>query len=418
MRRLSRRVVVTGLGLVTPLGLGAPANWSALLAARSGIGPITAFDTTGFDVRIAGQVPDFDLAPFIGRKDAKKMDRFIHHALVAARLAGDDAGLSCPLPEALGERTGVLVGSGLGGLQTIEESIEILRTKGPSRLSPFTIPRLITNLAPGHISILYNALGPNLSAVSACATGAHAVGDAARLIALGEMDVMFAGGAEATITPLGIGGFAAMKALSTRNDSPGDASRPFDAERDGFVAAEGAGVLILEALDHARARGARIYAELLGYGASSDAHHITAPDPEGRGARRAMKAALEDAGVAPEDVDYVNAHGTSTPFNDTIETFALKQVFGDHARQLWISSTKGCTGHMLGAAGAVEAAYTALALATGEVPPTANLEHPDPACDLDYVPREARRRPLNVAISNSFGFGGTNACLVFRRFNA
>ncbi len=415
MRRLPRRVVVTGLGLVTPLGVGTPANWSALLAARSGIGPITAFDTAGHDVRIAGQVPDFDLSPYIGRKDSKKMDPFIQHAVVAARLAGDDAGLPCPLPEALGERTGVLIGSGLGGLHTLEESLETLRTKGPGRLSPFTIPRLITNLAPGHVSILYGAFGPNLSAVSACATGAHAIGDAARLIGLGEADVMFAGGTEATITPLGIGGFAAMKALSTRNDVPTRASRPFDLERDGFVAAEGAGVLVLEALEHAEARGARILAELVGYGASSDAHHITAPDPEGGGARRAMQKALDDAELPPDAVDYVNAHGTSTPFTDAIETLALKAVFGEHARRLWISSTKGCTGHMLGAAGAVEAAYTTLALVYGEVPPTANLEHPDPACDLDYVPGDARRKPLRVALSNSFGFGGTNACLVLRR---
>ncbi len=416
MRWLPRRVVVTGLGLVTPLGVGVQANWSALLAGRSGIGPITAFDASGFDVRIAGQVRDFDVGAFIGRKDAKKMDPFIHYALAAARLAGDDAGLPCPLPEAQGDRTGVIVGSGLGGLNTLEESLETLRTKGPDRLSPFTIPRLITNLAPGHISIAYGARGPNVSAVSACATGAHAVGDAARLVALGAADLMFAGGTEATITPLGIGGFAAMKALSTRNDAPARASRPFDAERDGFVAAEGAGVLVLETLERALARGARIYAEVVGYGASADAHHITAPDPEGRGARAAMAAALDDAALRPDEVGYVNAHGTSTPFNDAIETQALKAVFGDHARRLWVSSTKGCTGHMLGAAGAVEAAYTALTLARGEVPPTANLEHPDPACDLDYVPGEARSAPIDVALSNSFGFGGTNACLALRRF--
>ncbi len=416
MRWLPRRVVVTGLGLVTPLGVGVQANWSALLAGRSGIGPITAFDASGFDVRIAGQVRDFDVGEFIGRKDAKKMDPFIHYALAAARLAGDDAGLPCPLPEADGDRTGVVIGAGLGGLGTLEESLEVLRTKGPDRLSPFTIPRLITNLAPGHVSILYGARGPNISSVSACATGAHAVGDAARLVAMGAADVMFAGGTEATITPLGIGGFAAMKALSTRNDAPERASRPFDAERDGFVAAEGAGVLVLEALDLALARGARIYAEIVGYGASADAHHITAPDPAGRGARAAMRSALEDAGLDASDVGYINAHGTSTPFNDAIETLAIKAVFGEHARRVWVSSTKGCTGHMLGAAGAVEAAYTALTLSRGEVPPTANLEHPDPACDLDYVPGEARKAPVEVALSNSFGFGGTNACLALRRF--
>lgn len=418
MRYLPRRVVVTGLGLVTPLGVGTPANWSGLLAARSGIGPITAFDTAGHDVRIAGQVPDFDVSAWVGRKEAKKMDPFIHYAVAAARLAGDDAELPFPLTDEMGDRVGVILGAGLGGLQTLEESVEILKTKGPTRLSPFTIPRLITNLAPGHVSILYGARGPNLAAVSACATGAHSVGDAARLIGMGEADIMFAGGAEATITPLGIAGFAAMKALSTRNDDPTRASRPFDAERDGFVSAEGAGMLVLESLDHARARGARIYAEIAGYGSSSDAHHITAPDPNGRGARLAMEKALADAETNVDDVGYVNAHGTSTPFNDAIETSALKQVFAHHARHLWVSSTKGCTGHMLGAAGAVEAAYTALAIHTGEIPPTANLEYPDPACDLDYLPREARRRHLRVALSNSFGFGGTNACLVLRRFEA
>ncbi len=416
MRSLSRRVVVTGLGLITPLGLGTETNWQALLAARSGIRTIASFDTTGHEVRIAGEVRDFDPIEHFGRKDAKKMDRFIHFALVAARMAAQDAGLPCPLPEAMGDRTGVLVGSGLGGLGTLEESIDILRTKGPQRLSPFTIPRMIANLAPGHISIAFGARGPNYSAVSACASGAHSVAEAARAIALGDADVMFAGGSEATITPLGIAGFAAMKALSTRNDAPERASRPFDAQRDGFVAAEGAAVLILEALEHAMARGANILAEIAGYGASSDAHHITAPDPEGRGARAAMRNALNDAACNPEDVAYINAHGTSTPFNDAIETRAISAVFGDHARKLWIGSTKGCTGHMLGAAGAVEAAYCALVVSRGEVPPTANLEHPDPECDLDYIPGDARRGRIDVALSNSFGFGGTNVSLVLRRF--
>lgn len=418
MRGADRRVALTGIGLVTPLGLGRAANWSALIEGRSGISFIDRFDTTGHDVRIAGQVRDFDASRWMSRKDAKKMDPFIHYAVAAARLAGEDAGLPAELPEALGDATAVLIGSGLGGLQTLEEAFDVLREKGISRLSPFTIPRLIGNLAAGHVSMAFGARGPSFGPVSACATGAHAIGEAARLVARGEVEMAFAGGTEATITPLGVGGFAAMKALSTRNETPATASRPFDAERDGFVCAEGAGVVVLESFDSARARGAPIWAEVLGYGQSSDAHHITAPDPDGRGARTAMQAALRDAGIAPDRIDYVNAHGTSTPFNDAVETLALRAVFGDRTRAPWVSSTKSMTGHMLGAAGAVEAAYCALALAHGVVPPTINLENPDPACDLDYVPGTARARNLQYVLSNSFGFGGTNVSLVFGRADA
>ncbi len=416
MRCSSRRVVITGVGLVTPLGVGTDANWSALLSGRSGIGPITRFDARDHPVRIAGEVPGFDADAWFGRKEARKMDPFIHFALAAARLAAEDAGLPRPFDEAERERAGVLLGVGLGGLSTLEESIEVLRTKGPSRVSPFCIPRLIPNMAAGQISMEFQAFGPNLGSSSACATGAHSIGDAARLIAMGDADVMLAGGAEATITPLAVAGFAALRALSRRNGDPTHASRPFDAERDGFVAAEGAGVVVLERLERALARGARIYAELAGYGQSSDAYHITAPDPEGRGAQRAMRNALADAGLAPEAIGYLNAHGTSTEFNDAVETKAIKAVFGDDARRLWVSSTKSMTGHMLGAAGAVEAIYSALAIARGEVPPTMNYEHPDPECDLDYVPNEPRHARLEAVLSNSFGFGGANACLVLRRF--
>ncbi len=414
MRTSSRRVVVTGVGLLTPVGIGTEANWQALIAGESGIGPITNFDATDYPVRIAGEVPDFDPLRWIGRKEAKKMDRFIHFAMAATHLALEHAGLPLQVPEP--DRTGVVIGVGMGGLQTLEEAVDVIREKGPSRVSPFTIPKLIINMAPGHVSMLTGARGPNLSSVSACATGAHSVGDAARLIAMGDADVMIAGGSEATVTALGIAGFAAMKALSTRNDDPQRASRPFDADRDGFVSAEGAAVLILELLEHAVARGARILCEVAGYGQSSDAHHMTMPDPDGAGAAAAMRNALADAEMSPEAIDYVNAHGTSTPTNDRIETLALKHVFGEHARRLAVSSTKSMTGHMLGAAGAVEAAICALAIERGVVPPTINLDTPGEGCDLDYVPHTARDLRVDAALSNSFGFGGTNACLVLRRF--
>jgi 3-oxoacyl-[acyl-carrier-protein] synthase II len=410
MRLSSRRVAVTGIGLVTPLGVGIEPNWSALLDARSGIRTITRFDASDYPVRIAGEVQGYDPAAHFGRKDLRKLDPFIQYAVVAARMAAEDAGLSAPVDPP--ERTGVLVGTGMGGLETLESTLEVLRTRGPGRVSPFTIPKLIGNLAAGHISIEMGARGPNLGSISACATGAHSIGDAARLIAMDEVDVMFAGGSEATITPVGIAGFAAMKALSTRNDAPELASRPFDNGRDGFVAAEGAGVLVLEALDRARARGAHVYAELRGYGASADAYHMTAPQPGGVGARLAMTHAIRDAGLSPTDIDHVNAHGTSTRINDATETAALKAVFGDHAAELAVTSTKGCTGHLLGAAGAIEAAYAALAIDRGEIPPTANYTDPDPECDLDYVADGPRRRPVSAVLSSSFGFGGTNACLV------
>jgi len=409
MRAFERRVVVTGIGLVTPVGVGTDATWTALLAGQSGIGPITRFDATEYPVRIAGEVKGFDPEQFIERKEARKMDRFIQFAIAASRMAAEDAGL---LPLADPERTGVLIGVGLGGLETLEEGFEVVTTKGPRRVSPFTIPKLIANMAPGHVSMMFNARGPNLSSVSACATGAHSIGDAARLIAMDDADVMFAGGAEATITRLGIAGFAAMRALSTRNDEPERASRPFDKDRDGFVCAEGAGVLILEERSFALARGARIYAEILGYGQSSDAFHMTRPPPEGEGAQRAMRLALRDAGRPPEAVDYINAHGTSTPHGDEIESVAIRRVFGAHADRLVVSSTKSMTGHMLGAAGAVEAGVCALAMHHSVVPPTINLDQPDADCDLDYVPGKAREMAVEMALSNSFGFGGTNVSLV------
>jgi len=411
--RPSRRVVVTGIGLITPVGTGTQESWSALLAGESGVGPITQFDTTDHPVTIAGEVSDFDALDFIGRKDAKKMDRFIQFSVAAAKLAAEDAGLAIPVDNPT--RCGVLIGVGLCGLQTIESAGEILRTKGPRRLSPFMLPRLISNLAPGQVSIHLGAEGPNFGVVSACATGAHSVGEAMRKIERGDADVIFAGGSEATVTPLGVAGFAAMKALSKRNDDPERASRPFDASRDGFVVAEGAGVLVLESLEHARGRRARIYAELAGYGQSSDAHHITQPEPNGRGAIRSMTAALNDAGLDSDAIKYINAHGTSTSAGDAAETKAILKVFGEHAHRLWVSSTKSMTGHMLGAAGAVEAAVCALAIHHGQVPPTINLDTVDPACTLDYVPHTSRAGSVDVALSNSFGFGGTNVSLVLKR---
>lgn len=402
-------MVITGIGLLSPVGIGVEDNWSALLAAKSGIGPITLFDAHDYPVRIAGEVSTFRVDDHFLPKEARKLDRYEQFAVVAARQAVADAGLDAESLD--GDRTGVLIGSGLGGLETLHAVADVLRDKGPRRVSPFTVPKIIANLASGLVSIEFGARGPNLASVSACATGAHSIGDAARLIAMDDADAMIAGGAEATVGPICLAGFAAMKALSDRNDEPEKASRPFDLNRDGFVAAEGAAVVMLELLDRARARGARIYAEVAGYGQSADAYHITSPDPDGRGARLAMQRALDDAGLAPADVQYVNAHGTSTPYNDAIETLALKSVFGAHAGALWISSTKGCTGHMLGAAGALEAAVTALAIDRKAVPPTANYETPDPECDLDYVPGKSREREVRAALSNSFGFGGTNVCL-------
>ncbi len=409
-----RRVVVTGLGCVSPVGTGTQKAWQSITAGKSGISTITRFDATDFPVRIAGEVKDFDPSPYIEKKELKKMDLFIQYAVVAACEAFEDSGYR--ITEDNAERVGVYIGAGIGGLPAIEHWHNVLKEKGPSRITPFFIPMVIINLASGQVSIKLGAKGPNSCAVTACATGAHSIGDAFRLIQTGEADCMIAGGAESTITPLCIAGFNAMKALSQRNDEPERASRPFDKDRDGFVVGEGAGVLVLEELESARRRGAKIYAEVVGYGLNSDAYHITQPAPEGEGAARCMELALKNAGLTPEDIDYINAHGTSTYYNDLNETEAIKKVFGEHAKRLMVSSTKSMTGHLLGAAGGVEAVFTVLAIKEGVVPPTINYETPDEGCDLDYVPKEARKASLRAAMSNSFGFGGTNAVLVFKRF--
>jgi 3-oxoacyl-[acyl-carrier-protein] synthase II len=409
-----RRVVVTGLGLVTPQGVGTEKSWEALKAGTSGVGPITLFDASELYTRIAGEVKGFVPEDYIEPKEVKKMDRFIHFAIAASQMALEDSGLS--ITDENAERVGVIVGAGIGGLPAIEKCHNTVLERGPRRLTPFFIPMLIINLASGQISIKFGAKGPNSAVVTACATGSHSIGDASRIIQRGDADAMIAGGTEACITLLGIGGFNAMKALSTRNDEPDRASRPFDVDRDGFVMGEGAGVVILEALEKARERGAPIYAEVAGYGMTGDAYHMTAPAPEGEGAARCMRATLEDAGVPPEDVNYINAHGTSTKFGDELETMAVKTVFGDHAYKLCVSSTKSMTGHLLGAAGGVEAVISILAIRDGIVPPTINLENPDPECDLDYVADGARSVDVRYAMSNSFGFGGTNACLLFKRF--
>jgi 3-oxoacyl-[acyl-carrier-protein] synthase II len=406
-------VVITGIGLVTPVGIGTEETWRALLAGQSGAAPITLFDASAHATTFACEVKGFDPTRWLDKRLAKTLDRFVQLALVAAQMAKDDAGLEWPESEA--ERVGVFVGAGLGGIITIEETHKNLLEKGPRRgISPYFVPSIIINLAPGQISIRFGARGPNVSQVSACSSSAHSVGDAFRCIERGDADAMFAGGTEATISPLGVGGFNAMKALSTRNDAPQQASRPFDAERDGFVMAEGSGIVILEELGRARRRGARIYAEVVGYGLNADAHHITAPSPTGEGAQRCIRMALR--GLPVERVHYINAHGTSTKYNDAIETAAIKAVFGEQAKRIAISSTKSMTGHLLGAAGGVETSITALAVHHGVVPPTINYQHPDPDCDLDYTPNQAREVQIDVAMSNSFGFGGTNACLALRRY--
>jgi len=410
---LRRRVVVTGVGLISPLGIGTEANWTALLQGRSGVGPITHFDAADFSARIAGEVKGFDPLQFIDKKDVKKMDVFIQFAMAASQFAMDDACLTVT-PE-IRDRVGVFIASGIGGFTTIEREHRALIDGGPRRISPFFIPAAIINLAAGQVSIRFGARGPNSATCTACSASAHAIGDACEIIRRGAADVMIAGGSESAITPMGVGGFAAMRALSTRNDEPERASRPFDRDRDGFVMGEGSGVVILEELEFARRRGASIYAELVGYGMSADAFHITAPSEDGAGAVRVMRAALDDAGVAPEQIDYVNAHGTSTPHNDRLETLAIKTAFGAHAPKLAISSTKSMTGHLLGAAGGVEAGISVLAVRHQVVPPTINLDNPDPACDLDYVPNEKRELAITYALSNSFGFGGTNGALLFRR---
>ncbi|MBI5518124.1 MAG: beta-ketoacyl-ACP synthase II [Deltaproteobacteria bacterium] len=408
-----RRVVVTGIGLVTPLGIGLEENWTALLEGRSGVTPITRFDASQHRTRFAGEVKGFDPERWIDRRKLKEFDRFAMFSLAASMLAWEDAGLAGDSGPR--DRMGCIVGVGIGGIESIERTHEVLRTKGPNRVTPYFIPAAISNLGPGQVAMKLGLRGVNYAVTSACASGSHALGEALRWIQRGAADVMLAGGAEAAITPLGVAGFNAMLALSTRNDAPERASRPFDKGRDGFVMAEGAGILVLEDRDRALARGARVYAELVGYGATDDAHHITQPAPGGEGAQRAMRECLADGGLDPERVGYVNAHGTSTGAGDIQETEALKAVFGDHARRLAVSSTKSMTGHLLGAAGGVEAAYTALALQRGVLPPTINLDDPDPACDLDYVPHRARSATVEVALSNSFGFGGTNATLALAR---
>jgi 3-oxoacyl-[acyl-carrier-protein] synthase II len=413
MPRGERRVVVTGIGLVTPLGIGVDENWDGLMSGRSGIAPISRFDAGALPTRFAGEVRAFDPTRFIEKRELKRMDRFVQFALAAAQLAMGDSGLR--IDSASADRVGVILGVGMGGMESIEDTIRDFNLAGLKKVSPFFIPRVIVNMAPGQIAIRFGARGPNYAAVSACASATHAIGEAYRLIRDGRQDAMITGGAEACVTPLGVAGFSAMRALSTRNEAPEHASRPFDRQRDGFVIAEGAGVLILEAAAAAQARRAPIYAEIVGYGASADAFHITAPAPEGDGAVSCMRVALEDAGITPEQVDYINAHGTSTPHNDTSETQAIKHLFGAHAYRLAVSSTKSQTGHLMGAAGGVEAGYVALALARQVIPPTVNYDEPDPTCDLDYVPNQPRPAPLHIALSNSFGFGGTNACLVVRR---
>jgi 3-oxoacyl-[acyl-carrier-protein] synthase II len=409
-----RRVVITGLGLVSPVGVGVEESWRALVEGKSGIGPITLIDASGFPTRIAGEVKGFEPEAYMDRKEVRRNDRFIHFALAATDMAMKDAGID--MEKCDPERVGAIVGSGMGGLGELENTHRTYMERGVRKIGPFFIPSIIINLAPGQIALRYGLKGPNFSPVSACATGNHAIGDAMMYIERDMADVMVAGGAEATITHLGIGGFCAARALSERNDAPEKASRPFDKARDGFVAAEGAGILILEEYERARRRGARIYAELAGYGATCDAHHITAPAPESEGGQRAMRMALKDAGLSPEAVGYVNAHGTSTPLGDVAECQAIKRVFGDHARKgLCVSSTKSMTGHMLGAAGGAESVISILALFKGVLPPTINVDEQDPECDLDVIANTAREKRVDAAISNSFGFGGTNAVVAFRR---
>ncbi len=410
---MRKRVVITGLGLISPLGLDTPSTWHALLEGRSGIGPITRFDTADYACRIAGEVRDFDPEQHLDKKDVRKMDSFIHYAVAATREALRESGLQ--IDERNAERVGVHIGSGIGGFNFIERTHTDLLQRGPRRVSPFFIPGLIINLAAGQVSIMTGARGPNLAVATACATGTHAIGEAFRIIREGYADAMIAGGTEGVVCPLAVAGFSAMKALSTRNDEPERASRPFDAGRDGFVIGEGTGIVILEEREAALARGAPVCAEVVGYGMTGDAYHISAPAPEGQGAVAAMRMALRDAGMEPHEVDYVNAHGTSTPAGDRVETTAVKTVFGEHARRLAFSSTKSMTGHLLGAAGGLETAIVALAVRDDHVPPTINYEQPDPQCDLDYVPNTSRRMTVRAALNNSFGFGGTNATILVRK---
>ena len=411
---MTDRVVVTGIGLVTPVGLNSESTWNSLVEGRSGIDYISLFDAEGYESRIAGEVNNFDASSALGRKEAKRLDRFSQFACVAALEALEHANLNMEKEDA--DRVGVLIGSGVGGIITISDQHKILLKRGPKRVSPFLVPMMLGDMASGQVSMMIGAKGPNFSTVSACATGADSIGEALEMIRRGRADVVIAGGTEAAICEIGVAGFTSCMALSTRNEDPQGASRPFDSDRDGFVLGEGAGLLVLESLEHAEKRGANILAEMSGYGASSDAHHVTQPHPDGEGAARAMKWAIEDAGITPDKVDYINAHGTSTPLNDKYETIAMKRMYGDHAYNLAISSTKSMTGHLLGAAGAIEAAFTVLAIKNDIVPPTINIENPDPDCDLNYTPNTAKKQPVNVAMSNSLGFGGHNASLVFERF--
>ena len=411
---MTRRVVVTGLGMVTPLGTGVSKNWEAACAGKSGIGPITRFDASDFPSRIAGEVTDFRPQDFMAKQQIRRFDVFIHYAIASARMALEDAGLKIDQKNA--HRVGCVTGTGLGGLATLEHYHSVLLEKGPKRISPFFIPGIIANMAPGQMAIEFGAKGPNISIETACAASAHAVGEAFRYIREGFADVMFTGGAESVVTPLAVGGFCSMRALSTRNDAPEKASRPFDLDRDGFVIGEGAGILILEELEYALERGASIYGEVVGYGLTGDAYHVSAPEPEGAGAIECMKGALDLAGLKPEDIDYINAHGTSTQLNDSSENKAIKAVFKEHAYKLRISSTKSMTGHLLGGAGGTESVFSLLTIKHGVIPPTMNYETPDPECDLDYVPNVARKAEVRTAMSNSFGFGGTNGSLIFAAY--
>jgi 3-oxoacyl-[acyl-carrier-protein] synthase II len=406
-----RRVVVTGIGMISPLGVGNEPTWQGLIEGRSGVDRITKFDTTNFPSKIAGEVRGFDPANWIEKKEIKKSDTFIHYAIAASQIAADDSGLDLKAGDP--DRAGVIIASGIGGFPLIQDMHETMLERGPSRISPFFIPGTIINLAAGHVSIRFNLQGPSSAPATACAAGAHAIGDAFKIIQRDDADIMFAGGTEAAVSPLSVGGFSAMRALSTRNDEPQKASRPWDAQRDGFVIGEGSGVLILEEREHALKRGAKIYCEITGYGMTSDAYHISAPAEDGSGMVRVMNRALKDAGLQPEQIDYINAHGTSTPVGDKTETVAVKRAFGEAAKKVAISSTKSMTGHLLGAAGGIESAFAALTVKHGIIPPTINYENPDPECDLDYVPNKARRQKVTHVLSNSFGFGGTNATLIF-----
>jgi 3-oxoacyl-[acyl-carrier-protein] synthase II len=411
---LKKRVVVTGIGAITPIGTGKDTFWSALKSGKSGIDKITKFDASSYDTQIAAEVKDFDPNAYIDKKEAKRMDRFTQFAVAASKLALEDAALN--IEEVDSHRFGVVLGSGIGGIETLEKEHEKLMAKGPGRVSPFFIPMMISNIGAGQVSMAFGAKGPNTTVVTACASSTNSIGEAFRIIQRGDADIMITGGAEASITPLSMAGFCSMKAMSTRNDDPTKASRPFDKDRDGFVMGEGAGILILEELDHAIKRGATIYGEVAGYGMSADAYHITAPAPEGEGAARSMKNALNDAEISPEDIDYINAHGTSTPYNDKFETMAIKSLFGEHAYKLAVSSTKSMTGHLLGAAGGIEAIACIMAINESFVPPTINYTTPDPECDLDYVPNHGRERNVKYTLSNSLGFGGHNASIIIKKY--